>query len=84
VGKIFFDGRHVGGPRATSPNEAKASLQNGGAEGDEKAMNYIVRMGKKGQYVVTVAPPHWAHRDIAGFATEAEAKAWIARHQPTQ
>jgi hypothetical protein len=39
---------------------------------------YIVRKGKNGQYVVTRAPPNQGHRDVSGFATEAEANAWIA------
>jgi len=48
----------------------------------EPAPRYIVRNGKKGGYVVAVAPPHWPHRDVPGFANEADARAWIASRSP--
>ena len=44
----------------------------------EPPAGYIVRKGKKGQYIVTAVPPDWVHRDVLGFATEAAANAWIA------
>ena len=43
----------------------------------EKAARYIVRMGKKGRYVVTEAPSHWPHGDVSGFATKAERAGWL-------
>jgi hypothetical protein len=44
----------------------------------ERTARYIVRLQKDGQYMVVMSRPEWANREIPGFATEAEAKAWIA------
>ena len=44
----------------------------------ERTARYIVRLQKDGQYMVVMSRPEWANREILGFATEAEAKAWIA------
>jgi len=44
----------------------------------ERQARYIVRMQKNGEYAVTMMRPQWANREIPGFATEADAKAWIA------
>jgi hypothetical protein len=49
-----------------------------GIEKMERSANYIVRMQKNGQYTVTMSPPEWADREVPGFASEAEANAWIA------
>jgi hypothetical protein len=49
----------------------------------ERQARYIVRVQKGGEYTVTMMRPNWPNREIPGFATEAEANAWIAarRHQ---
>jgi len=44
----------------------------------ERWARYIVRLQKNGQYMVVMSRPEWANREIPGFATEAEANAWIA------
>jgi len=44
----------------------------------ERSARYIVRLQKNGQYMVVMSRPEWANREIPGFATEAEANAWIA------
>jgi hypothetical protein len=44
----------------------------------ERSARYIVRLQKDGQYMVVMSRPEWANREIPGFATEAEATAWIA------
>ena len=44
----------------------------------ERSARYIVRLQKNGQYMVVMSRPEWANREIPGFATEAEAHAWIA------
>jgi len=51
----------------------------------ERSARYIVRLQKNGQYMVVMSRPEWANREIPGFATEAEANAWIAdrRRQST-
>jgi len=49
-----------------------------GIEKMERSASYIVRMQKSGQYSVVMSRPEWANREIPGFASEAEANAWIA------
>jgi len=49
-----------------------------GIEKMERSASYIVRMQKSGQYSVVMSRPEWADREIPGFASEAEANAWIA------
>jgi hypothetical protein len=49
----------------------------------ERQARYIVRVQKDGQYTVTMTRPSWANREIPGFATEAEARIWIANRQQT-
>ena len=49
-----------------------------GIEKMERSASYIVRLQKNGQYTVVMSRPEWANREVPGFATEAEAKAWIA------
>jgi hypothetical protein len=49
----------------------------------ERQARYIVRMQKNGEYTVTMMRPQWANREIPGFTTEAEAKAWIAGRRLT-
>jgi len=49
-----------------------------GIEKMERLARYIVRLQKDGQYMVVMSRPEWANREIPGFATEAEANAWIA------
>ena len=44
----------------------------------ELTARYIVRMQKDGQYTVVKSRPEWPNREIPGFATEVEARAWIA------
>ena len=44
----------------------------------ERSACYIVRLQKDGQYTVVMSRPEWANREIPGFETEADAKAWIA------
>jgi hypothetical protein len=44
----------------------------------ERSARYIVRLQKNGPYMVVMSRPEWANREIPGFATEAEADAWIA------
>jgi hypothetical protein len=47
----------------------------------ERTARYIVRLQKDGRYTVVMSRPQWANREIPGFATEADAKAWIAGRQ---
>jgi hypothetical protein len=49
-----------------------------GIEKMERSARYIVRLQKDGDYMVVMSRPDWANREIPGFATEAEANAWIA------
>jgi hypothetical protein len=49
----------------------------------ESQARYIVRVQKDGAYTVTMMRPHWANREIPGFASEAEAQAWIANRRRT-
>jgi len=49
-----------------------------GIEKMERAARYMVRLQKDGHYMVVMSRPEWANREISGFATEAEANAWIA------
>ena len=48
----------------------------------EPSARYIVRKGRKVEYIVTLAPPHWGRGDVPGFASEAAANAWIASRPP--
>ncbi len=49
-----------------------------GIEKMERSARYMVRLQKDGQYTVVMLRPEWANREISGFATEADAKVWIA------
>jgi len=49
-----------------------------GIEKMERSASYIVRIQKNGQYTVVMSRPEWANREVPGFASEAEANAWIA------
>jgi hypothetical protein len=49
-----------------------------GIEKMERSARYMVRLQKDGQYMVVMSRPEWANREISGFATVAEANAWIA------
>jgi hypothetical protein len=49
-----------------------------GIEKMERSASYIVRLQKNGQYTVVMSRPEWSNREVPGFATEAEANAWIA------
>ena len=49
-----------------------------GIEKMERSARYIVRLQKDGAYMVVMSRPDWANREIPGFATKAEADAWIA------
>jgi hypothetical protein len=49
-----------------------------GIEKMERSARYIVRLQKSGQYTVAMSRREWANREIPGFATEAQANAWIA------
>jgi hypothetical protein len=56
-----------------------------GIEKMERSASYLVRLQKNGEYTVVMSRPEWANREVPGFATEAEANAWIAtrRRQST-
>jgi len=49
-----------------------------GIEKMERSASYLVRLQKNGEYTVVMSRPEWANREVPGFATEAEANAWIA------
>jgi hypothetical protein len=49
-----------------------------GIEKMERSARYLVRLQKNGEYTVVMSRPEWPNREIPGFETEAEARAWIA------
>lgn len=57
---------------------AYRSVMSKGIEKMERSARYIVRLQKNGHYKVVMSRPDWANREVPGFATEAEADAWIA------